>query len=97
MNYIECDTLMVSCVRKGSGLQMMAANSKEDRLNDIEDVASGYDPLPVYEVEFIPAERRISERCSSLQRLNNPAQAAERRTLSGRRTTDGELVFRNFS
>lgn len=46
MNYIECDTLMVSCVRKGSSLQMMAANvppsrsfanRTEDRLSDIED------------------------------------------------------------
>ncbi len=93
MNYIECDTLTVSCVRKGSGLQMMVANRKADGLSDVEGVILDYDTLPVYEVEFIPAERRMSARCSSLQRLNNPAQAAERRTLSGRRATDGELMF----
>ena len=43
---------------------------------------------PVYEVEFIPTERRISDRCSPLQRLNKSTTTDERRTTSGRRDTD---------
>ena len=43
---------------------------------------------PIYEVEFIPTERRISDRCSPSQRLNKSTTTDERRTTSGRRDTD---------
>ncbi|WP_173391742.1 hypothetical protein [Sulfuricella denitrificans] len=44
--------------------------------------------LPVYKVEFIPAERRLIERCSALQRLKERLPSGERRTSPGRREAD---------
>lgn len=49
---------------------------------------SRYAPLPTYEVEFIPAERRIAQRCSPLQRINERLPSGERRKSPGRRADD---------
>ncbi len=46
--------------------------------------------LPVYEVEFILAERRMADRCSSLQRFNEVLPTGERRSSLGRREKDWE-------
>ncbi|BCB27509.1 hypothetical protein SKTS_23950 [Sulfurimicrobium lacus] len=54
---------------------------------------SRYASLPVYEVEFIPAERRITQRCSPLQRINDPLPSGERRTSPGRRADDWYAYF----
>jgi hypothetical protein len=45
-------------------------------------------PPPVYEVEFLPVERRVAERCAPLQRLNALLSSYERRTSPGRRKED---------
>jgi hypothetical protein len=44
--------------------------------------------LPVYEVEFLPVERRVFERCGPLQRLKEFLASGERRTSPGRRQDD---------
>lgn len=49
--------------------------------------------LPVYEVEFLPAERRAFERCSPLQRLKELLPSGERRTSPGRRQDDWEAYY----
>ena len=50
----------------------------------------GQTTLPVYDVEFLPAERRAVERCSPLQRLKELLPSGERRTSPGRRKDDWE-------
>lgn len=50
----------------------------------------GQATLPVYDVEFLPAERRVAERCSPLQRLKELLPSGERRTSPGRRQDDWE-------
>lgn len=52
---------------------------------------------PVYEVEFLPAERRASERCSPLQRLREALPSGERRTTPGRRKSDWEAFYAGLS
>jgi hypothetical protein len=45
--------------------------------------------LPVYEVEFIPLERRLGDRRVAPRDAALPRQiTADRRTISGRRTED---------
>ena len=45
--------------------------------------------LPVYEVEFIPLERRLGDRRVAPRDATLPPQVtADRRTVSGRRTED---------
>jgi hypothetical protein len=45
--------------------------------------------LPVYEVEFIPLERRLGDRRVAPRDATLPPQVtADRRTISGRRTED---------
>ena len=55
------------------------------------------DTLPVYEVEFIPAERRIIERCGPLQRLKEVLASGERRISPGRRKSDWEAFYASLS
>jgi hypothetical protein len=46
--------------------------------------------LPVYEVEFIPGERRLGERrLAPANAPLPPGVSADRRRASGRRTDDG--------
>ena len=64
-------------------------NSMKEALSDShKQTLPENDTLPVYEVEFIPTERRKSDRCSPFQRLNKSTTTDERRTTSGRRETD---------
>ena len=53
-------------------------------------ITSKKEMLPVYEVEFILAERRMADRCSSLQRFNEVLTSGERRSSLGRREKDWE-------
>lgn len=57
----------------------------------------GQATLPVYEVEFLPAERRLAERCSSLQRLKEVLASGERRISPGRRKSDWEAFYAGLS
>ena len=52
-----------------------------------------YSKLPVYEMEFLPAERRLSERCGPLQRLNELIASDESRTSPGRRDDDWKACY----
>ncbi|BBP00013.1 hypothetical protein SFSGTM_07210 [Sulfuriferula nivalis] len=70
--------------------------NSEGSFVDVNGVIPDYDKLPIYEVEFIPIERRMIERCSPLQRLNNRAQFGDRRFSPGRRTVDTEMIFQIF-
>lgn len=54
-----------------------------------------YPTLPVYEVEFLLAERRLSERCGPLQRLKALLPSGERRTSPGRRDDDWKSCYAN--
>jgi hypothetical protein len=44
--------------------------------------------IPVYEVEFIPLERRLSDRRVEAVRATTRAAGLDRRKLSGRRADD---------
>lgn len=57
----------------------------------------GQTTLPVYEVEFLPAERRVAERCSPLQRLNEVLPSGERRISPGRRKSDWKAYYAALS
>jgi hypothetical protein len=63
---------------------------------DINGVIPDYDKLPIYEVEFILVERRMIERCGSLQRINNRTQFGDRRASPGRRAMDLEMIFQIY-
>jgi hypothetical protein len=69
------------------------AINPEGALIDADGVIPDYDKLPVYEVEFIPIERRVTERCSPLLRINSRTQFGERRVSPGRRAVDIEMAF----
>jgi len=53
--------------------------------------------LPVYEVEFVPTERRMIERCGPLQRLKEVLASGERRISPGRRKSDWEAFYTGLS
>lgn len=46
--------------------------------------------LPVYDVEFIPVERRMTQRRSPLQQANRTLPFGDRRRSPGRRQEDWE-------
>ena len=72
--------------------------SNEDlKLKGVNSAAINYVGLPIYEVEFILAVRRMVERCDALQRINNRAQFGDRRASPGRRSTDRQLVAHIFA
>lgn len=54
---------------------------------------SGYAALPIYEVEFVPAERRLTQRSSPLERMNELLPSGERRTSPGRREDDWDAYY----
>lgn len=56
-----------------------------------------YSILPVYDVEYIPAERRLSDRCVPQQRLKEILPSGERRTSPGRRKDDQVSLFCSFN
>ncbi|TCV84317.1 hypothetical protein [Sulfurirhabdus autotrophica] len=54
---------------------------------------SRHDALPVYEVEYLPAERRVSDRCEPIQRLMELLPSSERRKSPGRREDDWNAYY----
>jgi len=75
MKYLERDTFNVNKTRKYPDQYVISANlltgenvihHKLEELGGAKEVIPEYETLPVYEVEFIPVERRLTERCSSL-------------------------------
>jgi hypothetical protein len=57
----------------------------------------GHPDLPIYEVEFIFAERRMFDRCDALQRIKNRIDSGDRRYSPGRRLSDWLLVSQAFA
>ncbi len=97
MRYMKNDILGINKALKIPGPRHTPTNSvtnkdisySRETQSDDKDALPGYDTLPVYEVEFIPIERREYVRCSPFQRLmSEPTTFSERRALSGRRATD---------